>query len=78
MEIIVAERQICRKIPKRRQTYITYISLFFLFAGTAGDSLAYHRGMSFTTKDRDNDKSSANWPCIIKAGGGTTNVTTPI
>jgi len=36
--------------------------------GTAGDSLAYHNGYPFSTKDLDNDSYSGNCAVICKGG----------
>ena len=42
-------------------------SLFFLFIGTAGDSLSGHRGVPFSTKDQDNDSWSSS--CAVANKG---------
>ena len=38
------------------------------YSGSAGDSLAYHNNMTFSTKDRDNDQYGGN--CAVSYTGG--------
>ena len=47
---------------------IIKFSLKLFFSGTAGDSLSYHRGSPFSTKDRDNDADSRNCVSLFKGG----------
>ena len=37
-----------------------------VFSGNSGDSLAFHRGMPFTTKDQDSDSEDGNCAITFK------------
>ena len=53
------ERSIHHDIPLFNQEQHVQLSVLIFTTGNAGDSLTYHNGMMFTTKDEDNDRSSA-------------------
>ncbi|XP_070579358.1 microfibril-associated glycoprotein 4-like [Ptychodera flava] len=45
-----------------------YTLLIGEYSGTAGDSMIYHNGIKFSTKDQDNDPGSRCCACIYNAG----------
>ena len=53
--------------------FISYIRYFACFSGSAGDSLARHRGYQFSTKDQDNDVWGRNCAVTFKGAWWYTN-----
>ena len=51
------------RVEDEDQGYRLHISGY---SGTAGDSLDYHNGRKFSTRDRDNDKDSGSCAQIYK------------
>ena len=49
-------------------TYFPKIFFDTIISGDAGDSLGYHNGMKFSTKDRDNDLHSG-YSCAQESKG---------
>ncbi|CAH3142954.1 unnamed protein product, partial [Pocillopora meandrina] len=45
-----------------------YLLILGSYSGSAGDSLAYHRGLQFSSKDQDNDRSQHNCASSMKGG----------
>jgi capsule polysaccharide export protein KpsE/RkpR len=42
------------------------VILFIIFYSSTGDSMTYHSGMSFSTKDKDNDVHKTNCAAVHK------------
>ena len=59
MVVFVAVEVIVRCMTINSRVFLT---------GSAGDSLAYHRGLQFSSKDQDNDRSQHNCASSMKGG----------
>ena len=57
-----------KKTKTRSVLFIVCLQLLNFFQGDAGNSLTYHNGMMFSTKDRDNDKHYG-WSCAKQGKG---------
>ena len=55
------------RVEDEDQGYRLHISGY---SGTAGNSLTYHNGKKFSTRDRDNDESWSTRNCAQKDKGG--------
>ena len=53
------------RVEDEDQGYRLHISGY---SGTAGDSLDYHNGRKFSTRDKDNDEGGRNCAQIYKEG----------